>query len=519
MAHYPYPTCRHRGVDLPPANVECKSPLRTVGPAGVPLSWCMSCNVRDQGIVGPPVLPVPAAGQVRHLTYHLFPQGPEWRPNVAQLCERISLFNGRRLVAVAIGDGSAAIDEVRSAFGEADVELIAFPNDPRTRELVSHVHLVAALECYRGPGDVTFYGHGKGISTAGAHGGVRQWREAMYRGCLDYWPAVQRALRTAAAVGVYRRLDYPPSGTKAPWHFSGSFRWLRNADLYAREYLSIDAGWCGGEAYPARHFRFHESACLFGEFRGGELGLYLKGEWDGWAQKAADAWYQEHAGDRHFPQLVTVILNAHNQPVRVHEAIASVQNQTADAWQLLILHSGRCASPSCFERYRTDARIQLMPTGETDADSSARCGQGWAINEAWRRGRVRGDLVLHLSDDDVLDPRFLERVLAIAAGKPDQAAWYGPADRLRVRKDGSAQQLGRLGTVGIGRPSNQLRCRVDGMQVFHRRSVRTDWPEKVELRAHADGWWIDALASKTDVHPVPWLVGTHRHTPESSFTT
>lgn len=476
------------------------------------LRCCMNCDDHRPDWLRP------RAGEIRHLTYHLYPSGPMWRWNVKQLLQRLSLFNGRRLVTVALGPNTDEVDEVRELLAGQDVEFVIVPNDPNARELVSHVPMIARLEDYRSDSDVTFYGHGKGASSYTYGKGVERWAAAMYASLLDYWPAVRLQLASAAAVGVYRRILSPAPAAHVGWHYSGSFRWLRNKDLYSRNWRAIDTGWYGPETYPGRHFTRDESSCLFGEFAYGGVGLYAEATWDEWAQRCADDWYQAHAAGRQTPELVTVIVTAHAQPVRVHDAIASVRAQTTDAWQCLVVSSGRIPAADLMGPYTADARIQVMETGEDVAIDGRGRGQAWAINEAWRRGRVRGDLVTHLSDDDVLAPSCLARWLAVSRLYPEWAAWYGSAERLRIHQDGRCEVLGPLELRGVGRPDNPLRTHVDGLQVCCRRSARTDWPEDPAVAAEADGRWMDALAIGSHIHPVDQVVGTHRHTPQSCFT-
>lgn len=473
---------------------------------------CMTCDKHD------PDWTRPTAGDVRHLTYFIYPGGPWWAWNVDQLLARLSLFNGRRLVAVAVDHNSEAFETVAGRFAGLDVETVRFANDPGMKEMVAHRWLLAELERYRGDADVTFYGHGKGAGSYAYGEGVKRWATEMYTGLLDYWPAVRAQLRDHAAVGVFRRILSPAPAAHVPWHYSGSFRWLRNRDLYSRNWRAIDATFYGSETYPGRHFTADESACLYGEFAYGGVGLYVLPTWELWAQAAADEWRAQHVKDRLAPQLVTIILPTHKQEQLVHEAVESVRRQSADGWQLVILDSGRLAGADHFGRYAGDGRIQVHVTGDGEALRPGCNDQAWKINEAWRRGLVRGDLVLHLADDDALAPGCVAAWIAHAAAHPEQAAWYGKADRARVYESGFVELLGPLGLGRAGTPAHSLRCHVDGLQVCHRRSVRTDWPEEPGKAREADGHWMEALCRRANIHPADVYVGTHRHTPLSRFT-
>jgi hypothetical protein len=574
------PVCRWRREPTGPGRHMCVSPKLIVGGCGVPDGGCAACYCRDhepparskgncfhlgritrraecppctEAAGKPTTVPVhacalhrecsmtrlvpglrtcatcgdhrpswrrPDAGAIRHLTYHVYPRGEIWRWNIAHLRARLSLFNGRRLVAVAVDGESDKLADVRAALGDdMDIEYLHVANDRHLREMTTHPLLLERMADRVSPADCTWYGHAKGIGSSLVGDGVRRWAEEMYRGTLDYWPAVKRELRDHAAVGVFRRRTRHPPSVPVQWHYAGSFRWVRNADLYCRDWRVIDPAWVGPETYPGLHIPYEEAACLYGEWASGTTGLYSLAYWDTWPNAACEAFHATHRADRLQPVLATVILTAHRQPVRVHDAIASVLAQTSDCWQLLIVDSGSIASTGAYQRYAADSRVSVMLTGERPEDSAGRCAQGWAINESWRRGRVRGDLIFHLSDDDLLDPHAVEAAIARSRAQPNEHAWYGSAIRERIRADGSVKLLGELGTHGAGGPRNRLCGRVDGMQVIHRRGMRQQWPEEREARPLADGIWMDRIGEVTPIIPLPIVVGVHRHTPESTFTT
>lgn len=578
MSTIPLPVCRWRREPTGPGRHMCVSRKLVVGRTGVPDEQCSTCRYRDhppqsrppglcvhlgkhvddkscapceQKQGRPVVVPLhacdvhgrcsivtplpgvacceacpeheprhaaPAAGDLRHLTYHLYPRGDWWRWNVQQLRQRISLFNGRRIMAVVTDQYSASLEEVQRLLADCDMEYIALDNEENLREQVSHMQLIEALEPHQGRADVTFYGHGKGVSTRALYPGVAAWTDEMYRGCLDYWPLVRRLLQDSCAAGCYRRLWCGLPHHNVKWHYSGTFRWLRNRDLYSRNWRAIGKGYCAAEGYPPTQFQLEETACVHGEFGSGGMGLYQPETWATWATAEAARFHSEHAADRQTPLLVSILLTAHAQPVRVHEAIASVLKQTSPDWQLVLIASPKMPRDA-FTRYTaTDPRVREFRGGENDQGYAGPRGQAAAINRAASSPVVRGDLFLHLCDDDLLHLDAVRRWLEISRAHPDQDAWYGTLERVNVNRLGQTYPVAGLGHFGVGRPSNLLRCRVDGQQVCHRRTVRTDWPEAPHLAPHADGWWIDALSAKAAIYPVDVPCGVHRFTPESCFT-
>lgn len=519
MTRYHLLPCRWRGGETTAERYECRSPLLVKQDSDVPAHWCMTCHVRDQGQTSPPAELLPAAGQVRHLAYHLYPRGSEWRPNMEQLRRRMSVFNGRRVIAVAVDHSTSSVEDVAAELAGLDVSIVQASNSAELREMATYPTLMRMLSVYQSAMDVHWYGHGKGVTSIEWALPVREWREAMYSAQLDYWPAIRRLLSSSAAVGQFMRPMHVIPGSTCQWHFSGCFSWRRHLPLFKREWDTYDIHWCGSESHLGRLLARSEVHSLYGDVCAAGLGLYLEEVWAGGMRQQHRAWCEAHMADRQEPILVSVILTAARQAELVHEAIASVRAQTTDSWQLLVVDAGELAAAGAYDRYAGDARVQVMTTGETPEQRAGIGIQGWAINEAWRRGRVRGDLVVCLSDDDVLDPGWLVACIDAARAHPDQAAWHGRAERWAVAGDGQGQLLGVLAAEGVAGPGRQLRGVIDGMQLCCRRSAWRAWPEDRRRRRHADGWWMDAIAADTPVHPLAALVGRHRHTPLSTFDT
>lgn len=211
----------------------------------------------------------------RHLIYHLTPFATNdiWLRNVRQLLQRITLFNGRRVIAVATGDELVPPQEVRAAFGTHEVEILTRPN---SRELRENATFLPLLECVADPDPkaATFYAHAKGVAKdvlcLGDPLGSRYWRNAMYHELLDDWERIAELLEEYPIVGTHRWQHnenpgiYPDGQSSSTWHFAGTFFWFRNADVFEtnrwREVWQ-PTGW-GAEAWPGRMFDFEQSACV-----------------------------------------------------------------------------------------------------------------------------------------------------------------------------------------------------------------------------------------------------------------
>lgn len=518
MARHPLPPCSLRGDLVPPGRVQCHSPYRFVPLGHLSEDACTTCWVRNKSLPPPPLDPEQDAGVYRHLIYHCYPVGQEWIANLAALRERISLFNGCRMIAVALGPNTASLDEVQNMIPGADVEWIPISNDSRLWEMASYPALLKAMSEYRGPKHVHWYGHAKGARSIERTLAVREWREAMYRGQLDYWPLVRRELQQFAAVGCFARPHHVLPGSQCKWHFSGNFRWCRHSPLFERNWQDMDSHFLGSETHLGIVLDRTEVHSLFGDNGHAGTDLYQLATWEGCFRGEAERWFADHAAESESPMLVTVILPSARQPELVHDAIRSVQLQTTDAWQLLIADAGRLEAEGAFDRYRDDPRIHVLVTGEQQARKPKPGGQGKAINRAFNSGRVRGDLVCCLSDDDVFDPHWLATLISRARSRPEEQAWHGWAHRTVLEESGEETYLDVLRADQVAGPGQSLRCRIDGIQFAVRRQAWQPWPEAARLARESDGYWMDAICERTPGIPLDACVGRHRHSPLSTFT-
>ncbi len=211
----------------------------------------------------------------RHLIYHLYPAAhtDQWRWNLDQLLQRIDVFNGSRILGLAIDKTTVSAQEVRDYLGDRRFEVIEVPNDKRKGELTTFEKMMGRIQT-TDPNAIVFYGHGKG-TTAPSNGKtisggtvpeMRRWAEAMYHGCLDDIPRVEAALTDHVFAGGFRQRK---SGGK--WYYSGTFFWFRANAVFSREWrLKAKQRWAV-EFWPATITDFDENVCLFAD---GVKGLY-----------------------------------------------------------------------------------------------------------------------------------------------------------------------------------------------------------------------------------------------------
>src|SRR5262249_6575046 len=142
---------------------------------------------------------------VRDLAYHVYPVrgNGAWQWNVRELRKRIGLFNGRRVVAVAVdgrADPAHALrDGPRGAGGPGrrregprgavdPADVLEFPNNPDRWEAQTLVPMLERLQTSEADRCLLF-AHAKSVTRPG-NPTTRRWTEALYRVMLDGWPAV-----------------------------------------------------------------------------------------------------------------------------------------------------------------------------------------------------------------------------------------------------------------------------------------------------------------------------------------
>jgi len=239
---------------------------------------------------------------VRNLLYHVYPiRSSIWQWNVGQLLRRINLFNGRRVVKIATDHRTDSARDVKDLFAGRVHEFVEVPNRPDESEMNGFEDFFARVET-TAAGHVTLYAHAKGVNRMGADH-IRAWVEILYETYLDYWPLVEQRLQRYPVVGSLKRLGQPDGWPQqSDWHYSGSWLWFRNRDLFARpNWREADRRRIGIELYPSQHFTRAEAGVLFHESplsRESLIGLYDPRYVTGTILPALEAWRAEHAAER-----------------------------------------------------------------------------------------------------------------------------------------------------------------------------------------------------------------------------
>lgn len=229
----------------------------------------------------------------RNLIYHVWPAKCDdvWRWNLDLLLEHIDLFNGRRIVAIAVDKDSDDAEDVEDHLAGEVMEFLVYRNNPDAGEMVSFLPLLAQVESHD-PNEVTFRAHAKGTMRICAERDkphIRGWIEACYLANLTDWPLVRQQLEESAITGAFRKFDMFRKAKRLPV-YSGSFYWFRNCYVFSRDWYRVDNPRWGCESWPSKHFTESETRCLFNDETGS---MYSRRYWEDTVQPAYESWLSE----------------------------------------------------------------------------------------------------------------------------------------------------------------------------------------------------------------------------------
>ncbi|GIW78358.1 MAG: hypothetical protein KatS3mg105_0165 [Gemmatales bacterium] len=224
--------------------------------------------------------------------------------------------------------------------------------------------------------------------------------------------------------------------------------------------------------------------------------------------------------------LVSCLCVCHNKPDLIPEAIDSIVNQTYPHWEAIIVDSGVLFDQGYYGQFdwRHDPRIRLLRSEETETIRREKAMAPWCFNQCFRKGLVRGDLVVYLCDDDILYPNAFEVFVSFFRQHPEAMAAYASQDIGMIEADGWHSLFGErratelAGTFCQGRG---LFRQVDYLQFCHRMEVlewfdgSEFWPESKATERFADGIFMEYIGSKTPIYPIDIKVSQNRRTWQS----
>lgn len=254
--------CIHRGKTL----VRRLDPARVCG--CVESGWDFECNFHKttcnpgnggQGVRGcercldfTTVVGSNVPAGHRHLLFFIYPvkANKRWRDNVDEVLQRLTLFNGRRVVAISTGCKQRKLEDpdvVREYFGKDEADFLFIPAHKTLGEVTAFVPMWQRLLLFNREDDYAFYCHSKSV-TKPRHETAWRWAKLMYAGNLDHWDRVRPILKKKCMAGCFMHIGHMGPG------YNGTFYWARCRDVFKRHWRDVPQHYGGTELWPARTF-------------------------------------------------------------------------------------------------------------------------------------------------------------------------------------------------------------------------------------------------------------------------
>jgi spore maturation protein CgeD len=226
---------------------------------------------------------------------------------------------------------------------------------------------------------------------------------------------------------------------------------------------------------------------------------------------------------------LSIVIVSHNKPRFVREAVQSVLDQTHQNWEGVLMDSGVLLGQGFFNDLK-DPRLKVVPTGETPEMGKTINMASWCFNRLLNSGQLTGELMMYLSDDDLLYPEaFATYWDFYTQHNREPQAMYASQDIGLVGPDGKTQIIGRrVADRPAGRfcKGRRMDCRVDYLQFCHtlrilarfRETYKTTQYHSEDKRdaSHADGIFMEQIGALTKVYNIDKVLSMNRRTTESA---
>jgi spore maturation protein CgeD len=233
----------------------------------------------------------------------------------------------------------------------------------------------------------------------------------------------------------------------------------------------------------------------------------------------------------------SLIIISHNKPVLVKQAIQSLLDQTHQNWETILVDSGLLLRQGFFD-YLKDPRITVEESGETPDLPKTKNMASWVCNRVLNSGRLKGELIMSLCDDDLLYPDAFKTFWNFyVQHQREPQAMYSSQDVGFVDARGKVIRVGtKFADQPAGRFCNgrKIDFQIDYLQFCHTAKLLDRYREVYqtteyfsENRAHAthaDGIFMENVGALTTVHNINQVLSMNRRArdsinyPASGFT-
>lgn len=221
---------------------------------------------------------------------------------------------------------------------------------------------------------------------------------------------------------------------------------------------------------------------------------------------------------------------SHNKRDYIPQGIRAVYEQTDPRWELHVLENSTDGETrqSVHDIHdlmiSQDPRIKIWHFDLSVEERAEKDVPVYLCNLSYPM--ATGDLIVYISDDDLISPGLTEMIIRKMDENPDWDAMYWNALVAHVHSFKDEVDARPWLSAAIDRGPGQLDCQVDGGSIAVRKSaferLEKPWyPEDLSLgqNSHSDGVLMEKLANSGVVfHAVDYNGLVHRRTPISVYT-
>ncbi|OGK52598.1 hypothetical protein A2966_03595 [Candidatus Roizmanbacteria bacterium RIFCSPLOWO2_01_FULL_41_22] len=215
---------------------------------------------------------------------------------------------------------------------------------------------------------------------------------------------------------------------------------------------------------------------------------------------------------------ITIFTCSYNKPQYVTDAINSVLKQTFPDFEYIILENSTDGATKDVVRSIRNSRIKVIDVEFSDEERKNMYVESSLKNTYFPR--ANGEYIMHLADDDILEPSCFEEHLKEFEKDKTQRANYHACRIVYLGSDkpDDIMPANRI----YGREKNP-RDRVDGGSVMFKKTVLAELPDKLfKLNwsdAHiSDGLFLVRLSLVAPLHPIDKILHTKRITKISTHS-
>jgi hypothetical protein len=202
------------------------------------------------------------------LIYHIYAEGEQepLKENMATLMSKIDLFDFV-YIKVAYDDFDTASSIIEPYFNDSPISVCYFPNQPELGEVVGFVNALSKIHDTN-PDTYIFHAVTSGVSPRlndFFRKNIKAWREAEWELCTSNLDLVEEKLEEYSCFGSFKRNEPMNKGGPypCPWHYSGTFWWVKAEDLWLTKWRSITPCRHGVEMYLGYLIDRRKAYCIY----------------------------------------------------------------------------------------------------------------------------------------------------------------------------------------------------------------------------------------------------------------